>query len=354
MEAINLFNELLLNKTPIEIAELLNLHVGTVRRWISNKSVPKNYYNDLNSLLDNKYKSKEEYRDKDQFYTTKKTAKYCYNKTIEVLKKLDIDDNEYTFIEPSAGCCNFFSLLPKERRIGVDIEPKGSLESELIKSDYLKYEPHNKSKNIVIGNPPFGLRGNLALRFINHSYDFADVVAFILPPLFNSTGKGVPMKRVKGYVLAYSENLPRNSYEYPDGSLVDVATIFQVWTKVNTDKIKIKETKTCDNYIKVYSLSDGGTPSSTRNKKMLNSCDVYLPSTCFKGMTAYSDFEQLPNRRGYGVVFKKQKEELSKMFFNEINWENVAFVSTNGALNLRTDLIKNELISRRFCDDRDE
>ena len=28
--------------------------------------------------------------------------------------------------------------------------------------------------------------------------------------------------------------------------------------------------------IKVYSLSDGGTPSTTRNKDMLYSCDIYL------------------------------------------------------------------------------
>ena len=70
-----------------------------------------------------------------------------------------------------------------------------------------------------------------------------DVVTFILPPLFNSTGKGVPMKRVKGYKLAYTKKLPRNSYEYPDGTLVDVATIFQVWVKINKEKIKEKEIK---------------------------------------------------------------------------------------------------------------
>ena len=70
-----------------------------------------------------------------------------------------------------------------------------------------------------------------------------DVVTFILPPLFNSTGKGVPMKRVKGYKLAYTKKLPRNSYEYQDGTLVDVATIFQVWVKINKEKIKEKEIK---------------------------------------------------------------------------------------------------------------
>ena len=351
MEAIDLFNELLKNKTINEISELLNLHIGTLRRWKDKNAVPSNYYNDLNSLLGNKYKAKEEYRDKDQFYTTTKTAKYCYKKTLEVLKELGIDEKEYTFIEPSAGCCNFYSLLPKNRRVGVDIDPKGKLKNELIKSDYLNFYPDKRKKYIVIGNPPFGLRGNLALRFMNHSNDFADIIAFILPPLFNSTGKGVPMTRVKGYKLAYTENLPRNSYEYPDGSLVDVATIFQVWTKVNTDRIKVEEKKSCDTYAKVYSLSDGGTPSSTRNKNMLNACDVYLPSTCFKGMKAYDSFEKLPNRRGYGVVFKKENSKLKEMFYEKINWEEAAFVSTNGALNLRTDLILNQIIKGGFVDE---
>lgn len=49
----------------------------------------------------------------------------------------------------------------------------------------------------------------------------------------------------------------------------------------------------------VYSLSDGGTPSSIRNKKILNKCDIYLPSTCFgkDNMKYYDNFEELPNRK---------------------------------------------------------
>lgn len=349
--ATDLFREILATKTPKEVADLLSLHLGTVKRWILKDAVPDNYYNDLNSILGYKYPNKIDYRDQDQFYTTTVTASHCHRQALDVLKSLDIDESTYTFIEPSAGCCNFYNLLPKDRRIGIDIDPKGPLKDELIQQDYLTFIPPEGQKYAVIGNPPFGLRGNLALRFINHSYDFADVVAFILPPLFNSTGKGAPMLRVKGYQLAYTEKLPRNSFEYPDGTVVDVATIFQVWTKVNTDKIKIEPVKTCKSIAHVYSLSDGGTPSSTRNKKMLNACDVYLPSTCFSGMHAYTDFESLPNRRGYGVVFKRNRDELINTFFNDINWEEVAFVSTNGALNLRTDLILNQITKRGYCDE---
>ena len=128
--------------------------------------------------------------------------------------------------------------------------------------------------------------------------------------------------------------------------------MFQVGTKVNTDKILVKAKKTCDTYAKVYSLSDGGTPASTRNKNMLNKCDVYLPSTCFKGMKAYTSFEELPNRRGYGVVFFRAKKLLKDVFFNKVNWVEVAFESTNGAVNLRTDIIMNEISKRGYCDEK--
>jgi hypothetical protein len=299
--------------------------------------------------LGDKYPQKQTYRKLDQFFTTKKISKYCYEKTLEILRKLDINVDDYVFIEPSAGCCNFYNILPQNKRIGIDILPTTN-QKEITKSDYLDYIPPPNKKYIVIGNPPFGLRGNLALRFINHSYGFADIVAFILPPLFDSTGKGVPMTRIKGYQLAHSEKLPLNSFQYPNGELVDVTTIFQIWTKINTDKIKTKKHKTCKTIVRVYSLSDGRTPSSTRNKEMLYVCDVYLPSTCFKGMKAYNDFEKLPNRRGYGVVFYKDREKLKDLFFNKIDWDKVAFLSTNSAINLRTDLIENEIVKAGYYD----
>ncbi|MDR0676328.1 MAG: restriction endonuclease subunit M [Elusimicrobiota bacterium] len=349
INSFDMFQELLQNISITEIKRKLFIHNGTINRWLKQKRVPENYYNDINHLLGNKYQIKNTYRNKDQFYTNDKISQYCYEKTRQVLKKLEINIDDYIFIEPSAGCCNFYNILTKNKRIGIDIEPKGIMKKELIKINYLDYMPKQNKKYIVIGNPPFGLRGNLALRFINHSSKFADIVAFILPPLFNSTGKGVPMSRVQDYKLAHSEKLPLNSFQYPNGEKVGVATIFQVWTKINTEKIKIEPKKTCKTIAKVYSLSNGGTPSSTRNKNMLDRCDVYLPSTCFKGMKAYKSFNELPNKRGYGVVFYKKKFELNKIFF-EKDWTKIAFLSTNSAINLRTDIIENEIIKAGYYD----
>jgi hypothetical protein len=350
--AFNLLSELLQTHSENFILEKLFIHKGTFKRWLLKKNVPQNYFNDLNELLNNKYPIQNSFRAKDQFFTTKEISNYCYQKTLEILKHLDIEEEKYVFIEPSAGCCNFYKILPAKRRIGIDIEPKGNLQNELMKQNYLDYIPPD-GKYIVIGNPPFGLRGNLALRFINHSYKFADVVAFILPPLFNSTGKGVPMTRIKGYKLAHTEKLPLNSFEYPNEEKVSIATIFQAWVKVNTDKITIENKKECKSFIKIYSLSDGGMPSNTRNKKMIGNCDAYLPSTCFKGMFAYKSFEELPNKRGYGVVFLKAKEGLKDLFFNKIKWQNIAFLSTNSAINLRTDLIENAVINNGFYDGKE-
>ena len=92
--------------------------------------------------------------------------------------------------------------------------------------------------------------------------------------------------------------------------------------------------------IKIYSLSDGGTISTTRNKKMIDKCDIYIPSTCFgkENMKCYDDFEKLPNRRGYGIVFNTDKDIMLKKMLN-IEWDKVAFLSTNSAYNLRSSQI---------------
>lgn len=290
---------------------------------------------------------------KDQFYTKPKVAEYCFGKFKKVAKELGINLKDYTYIEPSAGCGCFYQILPKDQRIGIDIDPKkyGKIENKgIIKSDYLKWYPKNKNKKyIVIGNPPFGLRGKLALDFINKSYPYADMVAFILPQLFISDGKGVAGKRVVGYKLAYSEKLPSDSFMYPDGTSIEIHTVFQVWTKINTDRIKIRRPKTCGSYIDVFSISDGGKPANTRNKDMIGKCDVYLPSTTFNGMKAYHSFYDLPHERGYGIVIKKYKRNIKTILVNA-DWERIAFPSTNSALNLRKSIIESVIIRKGYVD----
>lgn len=337
---IKVLQEVLQKYQLKELAVLLNLAPGTITRWIELNDIPKNYEFDLLKLLGIKIDySKYDTKLKDQFFTPVETANSCFETFCQVIKQYGDNPDNYIYIEPSAGDGRFLSVLPKDRTIALDIEPRNST---IIEQDYLEWEPNTttQSKYAVIGNPPFGLRGHLALRFVNHSHTFADYVAFILPQLFESDGKGVPRKRVKGYNLIYSEKLVSNFYE-PDKSIVKINTIFQIWSKhhinpnyqiqhVNTEKMK------------VYSLSDGGTASSTRNKDMIGNCDIYIPSTCFgkDNMRWYDSFEKLPGKKGYGIVFIQNKSEMIEKS-KKIFWSDIAFLSTNSAYNLRSSQIYN-------------
>jgi hypothetical protein len=322
-----------------KLTDDLQVNKNTINRWKQLESIPNHYFFDLCNVLDIKIDyDKFSAKDKDQFFTSKTNVKYCLNVLSKKLKELGIDESKYTYIEPSAGDGSFFNELPINRRIGIDIEPKSE---GIIKYDFLKWEPSELKKYISVGNPPFGLRGNLALKFINRSSQFSEFVAFILPQLFESDGKGSCKGRVVGMNLIHSEKID-SSFYYPNGTDVNVNVVFQIWSK----NFKVESIKhSCSDYIKIYSVSDGGTPGTTRNKKMLNSCDVYLPTTCFgsENMRIYNNFEELPQRRGYGIKILQDFDLVIKSL-RGIDWQSKSFKSTNGAFNLRSDLIEKSVV----------
>lgn len=321
-----------------EVATRLNLCIGTLRRWQELKDVPIQYTFDFYRILsrDIDY-SKFSSSAKDQFFTPSLLSKRCWD-TFNALVGPDISN--YTFIEPSAGDGGFMKVLPAGS-IGLDIEPRAE---HIQKQDYLCWKPSDLTKRyIVFGNPPFGLRGHVALNFINHSYDFAEYVCFILPQLFESDGKGSPRKRVRGYNLIHSEPLSA-MFHSPEHQEIKVNGVFQIWSK-HTKNPMYELAPRSEDRMKVYSMSDGGTVASTRNKRMIGKCDIYLPSTCFgkEHMKIYSSFDTLPGKKGYGVVFFKDKEAMVAKA-NAIDWSSVAFLSTNSAYNLRTSIVCRQFV----------
>lgn len=327
------------------IATQIGLHRNTVVRWQDTARVPVAYVPDLRRMLNMRG---DHGVAKDQYFTRPETARKCFSLFKDKMRRLGVDISRYTFIEPSMGEGCFFDLFPERRRIGIDIEPT---RSETIEHDYLLWEPGkgDKRKFLIVGNPPFGLRGHLALQFLNHSAAFADAVGFILPQCFGSDGKGAPGKRVKGYRLAMTEDLRGDHFYRPNGAPVSINTVFQVWTKVGWEHLPVPQVKSCNTFIKVLSVSDGGTPASTRNKAWIGKCDLYLPSTTYSGMRAYPSFDELPNRRGYGVVIHTQKREI-KHLLQRHDWMKTAFPSTNSAVNLRKSMIEDVVIAAGFVD----
>mgnify|MGYP001301777531 CR=1 FL=1 len=167
-------SELIKNKGLKYIANELNISNGTVQRWVDNKKVPKSYQFDIIKLCNGEIDyTNFTYKEKDQFFTPMDISEYTINTFKKIMKENNIDINEYIFIEPSAGDGSFTKLLP-ENTLSFDIEPRYE---KIIKQDYLKWSPQMTGKYITIGNPPFGLRGNLALRFINHSVKFSEIAA---------------------------------------------------------------------------------------------------------------------------------------------------------------------------------
>lgn len=334
---IQLLAECLKTYSVREVAEKLNLSVGTVARWLELNDVPVQYTFELYKILDRQIDySRFSSSSKDQFFTPSKVAQHCWDKFTEL-----VNPDSYVFIEPSAGDGSFMKILPSGS-IGLDIEPRAE---NIIKQDYLTWKPSDMTKKyIVFGNPPFGLRGHLALNFINHSFEFADYVCFILPQLFESDGKGSPRKRVIGYNLVYSETLSALFYS-PENQEVKVNGVFQIWSKF-TKNAKYDLTVQSEENMKVYSLSDGGTVSSTRNKDMIGKCDIYLPSTCFgkDNMRLYNSFDELPGKKGYGVVFFKNRDEMIAKA-KTVDWSTVSFLSTNSAYNLRSSIVFTQFAS---------
>ena len=165
-----------------QLADELNVATGTISRWIELKDVPKNYEFGIlkisNIPIDySKYSSKE----KDQFFTPIETAQKCFQIFTDTINTFGEKTSDYQYIEPSAGDGSFLNVLPSDT-IALDIEPR---HASIISGDYLVWFPNESEsenyKYVVFGNPPFGIRGHMALKFINHSYYFADYVCFILP-----------------------------------------------------------------------------------------------------------------------------------------------------------------------------
>lgn len=334
-ENLTLIKKILDKHTIKKVSQYINVNPNTIKRWLENNNIPEYYYFDLKKLNNETIDyTTISHKLKDQFYTNPETSKNLINKTISILDSFNVNVDDYFFIEPSAGDGSFYFNIPTDNKIGMDIEPKND---KIKEQDFLSWIPETKN-NIVIGNPPFGLRGNMALKFIQHSSLFSDFVCFILPPIFNSNGKGSPMNRIKNLHLIHTEPVEEFFY-YPNGDGLHINAIYQIWSK----NIKINNNDNYDiikDYISVYSLTDGGTPSTTRNKKMLDKCDFYMASSSFEynSMGLYNSFEELPNRRGYGIVIKKDYDRMKDIIKN-INWCEKSFKATNSSYNIRTSII---------------
>lgn len=163
----------------------------------------------------------------DQFYTNQAVAEDCLS---QLLKCTGNSLSHPEFIEPAAGDGAFYNLLPARSRIGIDMEPRCPGVSQ---GDFLNWQPASAKPSrarVIVGNPPFGKRGKLALEFVRHGARFADTIALIVPMCFTKFGihRHVPAD----LRLVEEIRLPENAFHLPNGKPYDVNAVFQVWTRL--------------------------------------------------------------------------------------------------------------------------
>ena len=165
----------------------------------------------------------------DQFYTKPEVARRCYDFLLEVLSGT-IGHKGLFWIEPSAGAGDFYDLLPRKKRLGIDIDPK---RDEIIKQDFLTWNPIIEAKDtkrtVVVGNPPFGHRSRMAIRFFNKAAEMSSTIAMIVPVQFRKYS--VHNNLDQSFQWIAKLDLPTSAFYTSDTTDYRLNTEFQVWTK---------------------------------------------------------------------------------------------------------------------------
>ncbi len=176
----------------------------------------------------------------DQFYTKKEIAILCWQHFTDLLPTLNKTVNDFYFVEPSAGTGAFYELLPPNNRLGIDLVPKCN---EVESRDFFSITnlPYAPDETAIIGNPPFGKRGKLAMTFFNHAAYLADIVAFILPLTFRKFAVHKLLDPSMQYISKLV--LPKDAFILGSGKHLSVNTEFQIWTRLPSEHKDMRESK---------------------------------------------------------------------------------------------------------------
>lgn len=235
----------------------------------------------------------------DKYYTSTELAKYCIEKTYEIIGK----ENITHVIEPSAGNGSFSSQIDCD---AYDIEPE---EKNIIKQDYLELSLEYKSGRLVIGNPPYGSRNILSVRFFKKSIEIADYISFIMPisQLNNNS-------QMYEFDLIYSEDLGEQHFSN---------------RKIRCCLNIYKRPKNGLNKKKVYRFKDL-TLVQDRGKKGYKN-NNYDFRICIWGENTgkiLEEKEKYAKETAFYINNTQLKEKVKSLFSKEIIHEKFRFIST--------------------------
>jgi len=225
----------------------------------------------------------------DKFYTKPHLV-------LELLKNINTLEFDL-IIEPSAGNGSFYNQINSIYKIGLDIEPECN---GVVKMDWFEYKLDKEYKNIlVVGNPPFGNQGSLAMKFIKKCDDIkANKIAFILPKSFK---KESYKRKIPVNYFLIEIDLCDNSFTLLDKEY-SVPCVFQVWERREQAR-HIEDFKT---NTKLFSFV----------KKSENP-DYAFRRVGFYAGKIYTDYVEKSEQSHY---FIKSSDEIKKIL-ESISWE---------------------------------
>ncbi len=280
----------------------------------------------------------------DAFYTRPEIARQCHDLLLGHMRDDGAQHEMYRFIEPAAGTGSFYDLLPIDRRIGIDIVPH---RLEFVIGDFLSWDPPTNGRpNVIVGNPPFGYRGWLALAFMNRAAEFADYVGLILPMSFQSEGKGSPKLRVRGLRHVLTEYLPPNAFTDDQERPVKINALFQVWQRgVNN----LGTAPSCDSWLDLFTVDS--RKERLCGQKRLAEADFFLQRTFFNDppnlVRSFSDVRYVC---GYGLVLKRDKEAVEAVL-RSADWRRYSNLAAHSARHISMYHIRRALTDAGYCDD---
>jgi hypothetical protein len=180
----------------------------------------------------------------DKFYTIHAISLNCIN---TIGSKYNWDNWDLV-VEPSAGNGSFLLQIPTDKKIGIDISPE---HPDIIEMNFFDYcpslsppshqplSPHPSIGNrniLVIGNPPFGRISSMAVKFFNHSAEWASVIAFIIPKTFRRVSIQNRLNRM--FHLVYDDDIPLEPCSFSPP--MQAKCCFQIWEKKEEPRDIIK------------------------------------------------------------------------------------------------------------------
>ena len=187
----------------------------------------------------------------DKYYTPPKLAEELTTRTLNIIGRTNVSE----IIEPSAGNGSFHNLFKVYK--AYDIEPDSPY---VTKQDYLTLDEEYKNGRLYLGNPPFGDRNNLSLKFLKKNVLYGDYIAYIQP--ISAFGGSMQFYE---FDLIHSEDL--GVVEYINGmditKTVKLRCCFNIWKRPSNGKLNSKPNYKLDSIIIKEYRRDGLTHKIT-------------------------------------------------------------------------------------------